>query len=175
MRPRPFSPFVSFVCFVVTLCLASASARAADATFVRIWPGWREAASFDRISEYFGGGENHGSHTVLRTHAETRAGYYFLVCLKNSAAPGTTAKFFLRVITPASPEPKEFSFPATLAPRETVFQLGLTGPDWPGGRKSQPVAWRLDLLAADGRVLATQQSFLWAKPAAPVDTAPAPR
>jgi hypothetical protein len=154
------------VFFVVPLCLAPATSRAAaaagDVSFVRVWPGWRESESFDRISEYFGGGENHGPHIVLRTHAETRAGYYFLVRVKNSAAPAA-AQFSLHVITPAVPEPKNFSFPATLAAGESVFQLGLTAADWPGGKKSAPVAWRLDLLAPDGRVLATQQSFLWSK------------
>ena len=42
---------------------------------------------------------------------------------------------------------------------------GVTGADWPGEKKAHPVAWKLALLAADGRVLAEQKSFLWEKPA----------
>jgi hypothetical protein len=46
-----------------------------------------------------------------------------------------------------------------------VFHLGLTGPDWPDP-KINPVAWRLTLLEADGRVLGMERSYLWEKPAA---------
>ena len=33
------------------LFFAAVPARAGEAEFVRIWPGWRDAESFDRISE----------------------------------------------------------------------------------------------------------------------------
>ncbi|HEV8073978.1 MAG TPA: hypothetical protein VGP21_07585, partial [Opitutaceae bacterium] len=45
--------------FVLALFCA-ASARAADVNFVRVWPGYRTAGSFDRISEYLDGQENTG-------------------------------------------------------------------------------------------------------------------
>jgi hypothetical protein len=45
------------------------------------------------------------------------------------------------------------------------MNLGLTGADWPGGEQAHPVAWKLELVAADGRVLAAEKSFLWEKPA----------
>jgi hypothetical protein len=48
--------------------------------------------------------------------------------------------------------------------RSKVFQLGLTGPDWPDS-EINPVAWKLELRSADGQVLASAQSFLWEKPA----------
>jgi hypothetical protein len=43
------------------------------------------AESFDRISEYFGGGENSARRIVLRSRSGDRAGYYFLVRLVNTA------------------------------------------------------------------------------------------
>lgn len=151
----------------LTLLLLLAGAtlvRAADVEFLRVWPGWREAESFDRISEYFGGGENTGRQIVLRTQPAARGGFYFLVRVKSDAAlPGV--KFELSVIRPDDPEPQTHSFTATVPAKETVFQLGLTGTDWPGGQKANPVAWKLALVGADGRALVEQKSFLWEKPA----------
>ena len=137
--------------------------RGAEVEFLRVWPGWRDAESFDRISEYFGGGENTGRHHVLRTQEKDRGGYYFLVRVKSASAL-TGAKFDLSVIRPDVPEPKIYSFATDVPAKETVFQLGLTGSDWPAGNKANPVAWKLALVGADGRVLAEQKSFLWEKP-----------
>ncbi|HYD84482.1 MAG TPA: hypothetical protein VEA63_10525 [Opitutus sp.] len=151
----------------VLFCLAiigSSLARAADIEFVRVWPGWRDAADFESISEYFSGRENTGRRVVLRSQADARAGFYYLVRVMNSAAPQTGAKFSLQVIAPASPDVKTYAFPADIPARATVFQLGLTGADWPN-KETHPVAWKLDLLDAKGQVLASQQSFLWAMPA----------
>ncbi len=154
---------VSFVCFVGSTCL-SLAASAGGTEFVRVWPGWRDAASFERIGEYFGQPENTGGETVLRTQADSRDGYYFLVRVKSTEA-ATADRFELKVIRPDNPEAKTFTFPAKLAKTEAVFQLGVTGAEWPGGKPANPVAWRLALLAADGRVLAEHKSFLWEKPA----------
>lgn len=163
LRPRR-SLFVSFACFVLALAALAPAGRAADATFVHLWPGWREADSFDRITEFLGGAEPAGRRTLLRTQPDARAGYYFLFRLHLAAAV-TAAKFELHVIRPDSPEPKVFAFPAAAPSGDHVFDLGLTGADWPGGKKANPVAWKLTLLAADGRVLAEHKSFLWEKPA----------
>jgi hypothetical protein len=154
----PRFAFVYFVCFVGTLL------RAADVEFVRVWPSWRDAESFERIGEYFGRPENTGRELVLRTQPDERAGYYFLVRVKNPT-PTSGAKFALSVIRPDTPNPKEYSFPVTLAAKESVFQLGLTGADWPQGKKANPVAWKIALIGGDGRVLAEHKSFLWEKPA----------
>jgi hypothetical protein len=75
------------------------------------------------------------------------------------------AVFEVSLVRTDSPEPRNWSFPvATLARNQTV-ELGLTGADWPGGARARPVAWKIALRAADGRVLAEQKSFLWEKPA----------
>ena len=149
---------------IVALLLACSRSFAADVEFLRVWPGWREAGTFDRISEYFGGSEDNGRQVILRTQRETRAGYYFLVRVKSPLVlPETT--FQLSVIRPDAPEPKVYRFETAVPAKETVLQLGLTGADWPGGEKANPVAWKLELLGKDGRVLAEQKSFLWEKPA----------
>ena len=149
--------------FAAFILLATAGiVSAAEAELTRVWPAWHTAESFDRISEYFSGEENTGNHTVLRSQPAVRAGYYFLIRAKAAdAQPG--AKFVLQIITPAAPEPKTYTFPAVLAAKETVFNVGLTGADWPD-RKTHAVAWHLAIVSADGRELASKQSFLWAKP-----------
>ena len=148
MLHRRHSLFALLLAFVVVFSPFAPAARAADATFDRLWPSWRDTDSFDRITEFLGGSEPTGGRTLLRTTALTAG-----------------ATFELSVIRPDAPEPKLFSFPATAPSGDTVFDLGLTGADWPGGKKANPVAWKLTLLAADGRVLAEHKSFLWEKPA----------
>ena len=169
--PRPTLAPTMFrrrpLCLPVLCCALAAlatAARAADAAFVHLWPGWRDADSFDRITEFLGGAEPAGHRTLLRSRPDARAGYYFLFRLQ-LPAPVTGATFALHVIRPDSPEPKVFAFPAAAPSGANVFDLGLTGPDWPGGKTAHPVAWKLALLAADGRVLAEHKSFLWEKPA----------
>ena len=146
------------------LIASSARCLAADVEFLRVWPSWRDADSFDRIAEYFGGPETAGRQVVLRTQQDTRAGYYFLVRVKNASAL-PNAKFEVSVIRPDNPEPKVYRFDAAVPAKEKVFQFGLTGSDWPGGEDANPVAWKVALLAADGQVLAEHKSFLWEKPA----------
>ena len=130
---------------------------------VRVFTGWRDAASFKHISEYFTGREDTGHQTILRTHVDDRAGYYFLVRTNNAGGP-VAARINLQLILPANTSVRHFTFPVNLGAGDTVLNLGLTGDDWPGAR-TNPVAWKMDLVAADGRVLASEKSYLWEKPA----------
>lgn len=141
------------------------SLSAADVEFVRVWPAWRTAESFERISEYFTGKEDHGREVVLRTQPEQRAGFYFLARVANSGVVIPGAKFVLSLIMPSSPLPQITTFPVEVANRSRVFHLGLTGADWPGP-EVHPVAWNLELVSLDGSVLSSAHSFLWAKPMA---------
>lgn len=154
---------MAFVCFVGYLLPATPAHAATE--FVRVWPAWRDADTFERIGEYFGKPESTGREIILRTQPPVRDGYYFLVRVKTDEAPSSAAaaRFELKVIRPDKPEAQTYTFPATLSGKETVFHLGLTGADWPG-KATNPVAWKLSLLAADNRVLAEHKSFLWEKP-----------
>jgi hypothetical protein len=150
--------------FVLSLLVLCCTARlaAADLTAVRVWPGYRTAESFERISEFFDGQENTGRQTVLRSQPATREGFYFLTRIKNAGPVLENVRVELNVITPASAEPKRItSFATTTVPvGNHVFQIGLTGADWPDAT-AQPVAWQLRLLSADGQELLREQSFLW--------------
>ena len=139
-----------------------ALAKEGDLTIVRVYTGWRTVASFKRISEYLDGKENTGGEAVLRTHPDQRGGFYFLVRTTNPG-PSRPVKASLEIITTANAKPVSYTFPAELKSGDTVFHLGLTDADWPDP-KINPVAWKLDLLDADGRVLASEKSYLWEKP-----------
>ena len=147
---------------LILLMFAAASAAAAEVTIVRVFTGWRDAASFKRISEYFTGRENTRGETVLRTQPGQRAGYYFLVRAANPGAP-VAVKISLQVILPTDSKPRTHAFVTELKSGDTVLHLGLTGADWPDA-KANPVAWKLAVLSTDDRVLATEGSYLWEKP-----------
>ncbi len=151
---------------VILAASLRAASPPADVEVVRVLPGWRDAASFERIGEYLHGKEDTGGIAVLRSRPAERAGYYWLVRLKNRGAPVAEARFELDVITPAAPEPKTFVFPFRLPAGSALFDLGLTGADWPA-TKTQPAAWRLRVLGPDGQAVAVEKSFLWEMPARP--------
>jgi hypothetical protein len=148
--------------FIIAFFCAT-SARAAEVTFVRVWPGYRTAESFERISEYLTGQENTSGQTVLRSQPAQHDGFYFLVRLKNASAAIAGAGMELSVITPASATPRTLNFTADLPAGQHVFECGLTGADWPD-IAAHPVAWKIVIRAPGGAELASTQSFLWSKP-----------
>jgi len=143
---------------------APPTARAADQSLsiVRVYTGWRDGASFKRIAEYFAGKEHPGREIVRRSHPDQRTGYYFLVRVKNPGG-AQAVQFELQWIEQGVAAARTAVFPAELPAGAGVFQLGLTGPGWQDATK-QPMAWRLEIHAADGQVLAAEQSYLWEKP-----------
>ncbi len=145
---------------------AESPAPAAPSTrlhLIRVWPQWRESDSFMGISEYFTGKETTGGWIVVRTHPESRGGFYFVTRLRNSGPTETADRFVLRLILPDSPDPRTFVLPARIPHGSHVFEVGLTGKDWTGP-KLHPVAWQFEVQNAAGQVLAAQASFLWSKP-----------
>lgn len=146
------------------LALAAAvSVTAAEVKVVRVYTGWREAASFKRISEYFTGRENTGREIVVRSRPEERGGYYFLVRTHNPGA-AREAKFVFQVVTPEATQPRVFRFSSTLPAGKAVHQFGLTGADWPD-RTVDAMAWKLEIVDANGAPVAEAKSYLWEKPA----------
>ncbi len=158
-RLQRLTPLVALLWLAAPVAL-----RAGSVEIVRVMPGWRDADSFRRISEYFTGKENTGGITVLRSQPDHRAGYYWLVRVKNPGASLPGARFELEVVTPDSPQPKTFKFATDLRAGSALYDLGLTGTDWTTP-KARPAAWRLQVLSGDGHVLADEKSFLWAPPA----------
>lgn len=159
-----FRHLVFFATAALAATLPSAGfAQQGNVTIVRAFTGWRDASSFKRIAEYFDNQEHTGGETVLRTHADHREGYYFLVRTANPGAP-VAVKVSIEMILPTDAQTKTYVFSTELGTGATVLDLGLTGADWPDA-KANPVAWRLELLDPAGHVLATEKSYLWEKPA----------
>jgi hypothetical protein len=157
------SPLLHFVLLLAALP-APSPAKEGELKIVRVFTGWRDAASFKRISEYFDGKENTGGETVVRTHPDQRGGYYFLVRV-NNPGPAMRAQFQLQLVAEGQPAQRTTVFPAEVKTGSSVFQLGLTGPEWQDA-KTRPVAWQLSIISTgDGRALATEKSYLWEKPA----------
>lgn len=146
---------------LLAVVLASA-AQAADVSFVRVWPGWRDTGFFERISEYFGHPENPAGRIVLRSRPGVRPGCYFIARVRNAGPRSAGARFILRIIAPDNPEPRVYAFATELPAGEQVYEIGLTGADWPS-RAVHPIAWRLELAGPGGETLASSQSFLWSK------------
>lgn len=153
------------ICFVPVFAALAATVSAAGLTIVHVFTAWHDAASFKHISEYFDGKENTRGETMLRTQPGQRAGYYFLVRTVNPGAP-LPVTINLSLVMPAGAKAREFTFATDLKSGDTVVNLGLTGGDWPDA-KTNPVAWKLEVRSADGRVLDTEKSYLWEKPATP--------
>lgn len=167
MHREPQNPPVSTrailgLLLVLVFAAAAGANETAGVTIVRVFPGWREASSFKRISEYFTGRENTGGQVVLRTRPDERSGYYFLVRVRNPAA-AQAVTVSLDIVRAGNAGTQTYSFPASLGPGDTVFNLGLTGADWTDA-KADPIAWRLTFKGADGQALATERSYLWEKP-----------
>jgi len=164
-----FRSLLTLLALIATAAFSSAASAKEDAnpgavTIIRVHHDWRDAASFKRIAEYFDGKEHNGGEALRRSHPEVRSGYYFFVRVKNPGAL-RPAKAALEVITSTSAQAVHYEFPVELRAGDTVFNIGLTGADWPDA-KLRPVAWKLQFLGADGSVLATEASYLWEKPAA---------
>ncbi len=124
---------------------------------------WRTDADVARASDVSGGKEDHGSDVVFRTEASGRAGHYFYV--KLDEAPPADAKLVLQVVRTENTPAERYEFPARFRPGFPFgeYVIGLTGKQ-PGGAKWRPIAWRVSVVDAKGKVLAAKHSFLWGTP-----------
>ncbi len=154
--------------FLITVLLFVAASTCAAETpalkIIRVWPSYRPAESFERISEFLGKDENPRDKLILRTQPDARAGYYFLVRVKNSDTASVDIKIELQVISPFAPEAKTYRFSCMLPAGSHALNLGLTGTDWPGKPNDEVVAWQLRLLSSADLEIAKQQSYLWQLP-----------
>ncbi len=87
----------ALLCLLLPVLSVAASAQQ-PLTIKRVYTGWREAASFKRISEYFNGQENTHGEAMLRTQPGERGGFYFLVRVENPG-PAHSIKTLLHIIT----------------------------------------------------------------------------
>jgi hypothetical protein len=151
---------------LIRLCLAGCllcalSARADGVEWVRLWSGYRTAADFIGLREYFTGRESAASRAALRTQPGSREGYYFNFRLRNPGPALPQATLEIQVIKPTDPKTEVYTLPLPIPEGSTLFKAGITGQDWPLKDKA-PVAWKLTVKGPDGSTLGERQSFLWA-------------
>jgi hypothetical protein len=151
------------IALLLSFPVLGATARADEVSFLRVWPQWHSADSFQSFYEYRRHRELDGKFTVLRSIPEDRGGLYFLTRVENRGAALHETVFVVSVIEPNSTETRIFTFPAGIPAGSQLFEIGLTGDDWPGP-KAMPLAWTVELRTSDGQVLAEKSSFLWRKP-----------
>ena len=160
--PRPFFMRL-FLPLLVLLAPMSSLPLAADGLeLVRVWPGYRDAASFTSIGEYFGGTEPIRGRTVLRSQPDSREGFYWLVRTRADEALADL-RLEITVLRTDPPDTEHFEFNFSLPAGSHPVYAGLTGSDWTDP-ETRPRAWHLTILTRDGTVLATEQSFLWENP-----------
>ena len=149
--------------FLFILSFLSLSIWAAEARFVSV--RYLEKQAFLRISEYFDGKENTGNRLICRSKPEARAGLYLVLSLKESTRKlpqNLVARW--QVISPKAPDPVEHRIAVpNERPRGKDLFVGLTGADWPD-HEARPVAWKLTLETAGGKVVLERKSFLWERP-----------
>jgi hypothetical protein len=148
---------------ITFLAVATVCEPAGDPQLVRVWPKWQDADSFQSFYEYRTGRELVGRWIILRSQQGERAGLYFQTRVKNPGDAVRGATFVVRVISPNATDTRVFSFPTEVLAGSQLFEIGLTGKDWAGARVF-PIAWDIELHAADGRLLDRKSSFLWEAP-----------
>jgi hypothetical protein len=120
----------------------------------------RSEDDVSRASELFSTKEDHGQDIVFRTVENVRAGYYFYI--KLDVDPPRDGRLVLEIVRTEETAPERHDFSLKLLPKFPFGELviGLTGKDAGLGRWT-PIAWRLSVLDGQGKVLASEHSFLW--------------
>lgn len=123
----------------------------------------RSEADVARASEAFHAKERHGADVVFRTEEDSRPGYYFFVKLE--VEPPADGRLILEVVRAENTPPERYDFAVNLKPGFPFgeYVIGLTGKQ-SGDVKWRPVAWRVSLVDAKGKFLASKHSFLWGTP-----------
>ena len=132
----------------------------------------KSADAFTDIREYFDpeGGERTGRRWIARTDPDKRAGLYFVVRISESneerASAPALGSVVIHVIDAEAPDDRAtYTFPAESWSREQSrsLWLGLTGEQRPK-RRASISAWKVEIRAQSGDVLAEAESFAWSLP-----------
>lgn len=115
------------------------------------------------IGQYFGGAlTGQGFRTVIASQPDHPGGQYFIAKLEDaqgSVAVKARMSYFISDRKDADVHEWDLGGEDL---RGWLY-LGLTGSDWPS-EDIQPLAWKIELLDAGGRLLVEWKSFLWEMP-----------
>lgn len=126
---------------------------------------YRTEDSFKGIIESFTRKEFIGGRLFLRTNPDAREGLYFALSFNgslNCIPAGSTIK--ITYITNLDPKEQitEWTIPSVECPliSQNELYLGITG-DKKYSSQTKLIAWKVDVMHPDGRIIATKHSFAW--------------
>ena len=138
-----------------TLILSGSLCNAADIVYSQ----FRDADSFKRISEHMSGEENPGRYAIARTHPENRSGHYIALKIESSDQPNHWKTIRIQIVRPGGQDVISYDLPISVQGKSRAL-IGLTDSYWSDGERA-PLAWKAEMLDAQGNIVSSAQSFLW--------------
>ena len=126
---------------------------------------YRTEDSFKGIVEAFSKRESKGGRCILRTNEEQRSGFYFTVKFNHALSLiQPHSKIRVSFITQHAPQEITYEWEMPEVSHSLLFQneliLGITDHSQ-FSSSTKVIAWKIELLDPEGKVLATQKSFAW--------------
>ena len=126
---------------------------------------YRTEDSFKGIVEAFSKRESKGGRCILRTNEEQRSGFYFTVKFNHALSLiQPYSKIRVSFITQHAPQEITYEWEMPEVSHSLLFQneliLGITDHSQ-FSSSTKVIAWKIELLDPEGKVLATQKSFAW--------------
>lgn len=154
-----------FTCLLLSLGAAPFSHADSSPSIKYVTPRVVQENTFKRICEFFDGQEHTGSTLIMRSHPETRRGYYLIVNLDAPASqlPGG-GSIEVSLFKESVKEPITHTFALENAlPRGREVWLGFTEAGLI--REAEEItAWKVEIKDASGVLVTQKQSFLWSLP-----------
>lgn len=122
----------------------------------------RDADSFKRVSEYLTGEPSDGRYTIYRSDDSSRDGFYVSLLASDRSVLAKAETLRIQFVRTGTQEIDTFQIPAKASDQKRIL-VGFTGEEWQE-EAAYPIAWKIDLLNANGDTLESAQSFLWAEP-----------
>ena len=153
--------FMRRLTIILTLLLSLTDL--AGVTIKSAYSRYYEDGEIRPIGQYFGGSfKGQGFRTVIASQPDNPQGQYFIAKLDDEeGANPATARMTYYISTSKDAFTHEWEI-GSESLRGWLY-LGLTGSDWSSDEVA-PLAWKIELLDANGSPLAEWKSFLWEMP-----------
>lgn len=149
--------------FLLLLALSFSSTSATALTIEQAFPRFYPDRSIESLQQRLGLGSGQTFRSVIPSQKHSPQGWYFLIEL-DQPLPATAHSARIRLYRTDALDAASHSWPLDdLRPRRMLY-LGLTGTDWPEDTAVRPLAWRIEIVDAEGAVLASWESFLYSLP-----------
>lgn len=147
---------------VVSILLMLVFFASARAELTIVSTNHRDADSFKRLSEFFTGKESPGRYAILRTVPSRRDGFYISLLGKDKTRLSSVATVRIRFVRPNEQNTESIDLPVSSITKRRIL-VGMTEREWEGVNE-RPVAWKIELLDSNNRLVDQAKSFLWTEP-----------